>query len=84
MSDGFSIYSLDHPEISRTARAHIIERRKELEEQLVNGMVSSWEDYRQRVGHLQGLTDALQIIDELAKEKDERGSKNARKSATDR
>ena len=84
MSDGFAIYSLDHPQIARTARAHIVKRQQELSDQIVNGMVSSWEDYKQRVGHLQGLADALQIIDDLAKETDERGSKNARKSTADR
>ena len=78
MSDGFAIYSLDHPESARRAHARIVERIKKEERDL--RLAKDWDDFKQRVGRLTGLEAALLIIEQLAKETDNRGSKDARRS----
>ena len=55
----------DHPAVLTTARARIEQRRKEAIEHLAGGLAGSFEDYRERAGHIHGLNDALALIDEV-------------------
>jgi hypothetical protein len=78
---GFHVFALDHPAAARTHRAKLAKLKEDQVKQLLSpGIVKSWEDYKQRIGRLQGLDDALNLLSEAEQEDNNRGSKNARRS----
>lgn len=58
---GARIFALDHPQIARTLRARLEKRQIELAAQLATGNAEDYPDYRQRVGHIRGLKDAIDL-----------------------
>lgn len=71
MTDALHIYALDHPQLARTLKAKLIRRRIDLGDQLVEGYASEWADYRERVGVIKGLAEAIAICDQVEKEERE-------------
>jgi hypothetical protein len=47
-------------------------KQAELQVSLAQGIPGSWESYRQMVGEHQGLQDALDLIDQILEEQDNR------------
>ena len=46
-------------------------RQAEIASSLAGGYAANWESYQRLVGHHQGLQEALDILNNLLKEKDE-------------
>ena len=47
-------------------------RQAEIAASLAVGNAANWETYQRMVGHYQGLSEALDILDKLLKEDDDR------------
>ncbi len=62
------IFPLDHPRMARTLAGRLEKRRLELQAQLANGNAEDWPDYKERVGVIRGLQDAINIAGELEKD----------------
>ena len=67
MPDALSIFATESPYELRNLRTKIAARQSTLAGQLSSGCAQDWPDYRERVGVIKGLTEALQICDELQK-----------------
>ena len=80
MSDaaGFHVYALDHPQHIRRIAVQITRMREEQMLQLASGVAKSFEDYRERIGRLKGLADALALCEDVEEELDTRGRMHAR------
>ena len=48
--------------------ARLTKRRFELAEQIVSGFAKDWADYQRRIGVLDGLTNAIEICEEVETE----------------
>jgi hypothetical protein len=68
VADPIRFFAPEHPELPRTLRDALQLRIRELGEQITGGYASDWADYRRRVGHLNGLRDAMAICAQLEKE----------------
>lgn len=62
-----TIFSTESPYELRNLRSKIAARQSQLAEQLSAGCAQDWPDYKERVGVIKGLTEALGICDELEK-----------------
>ena len=62
------VFSNDHPALPRNVRAKLEKLRDELALHLANGLAQDWADYKQRVGVIQGITDAIDVCIESEKE----------------
>lgn len=58
--------------LGRLFEAKVTEVLVTRQEEMSNGAAKSFEQYRQQVGYLHGLRDALKLMDELEREPDER------------
>jgi len=65
---GLRIFALDHPQVARTLRGKLGKRRAELIELLAKGNAEDYADYRNRVGVLSGLDEAMQICEAVEAE----------------
>lgn len=63
-----TIFPLDHPRMARTLAGRIAARKRDLEMQLMAGNAEDWADYKQRIGVIRGLNEAIDIAGELEKE----------------
>ncbi len=62
------LYALDHPRMARTIAGRLEKRRIELMAQLAEGNAADWPDYKERVGVIRGLQNAIDIAGELEKD----------------
>ena len=67
MSEAFRTFAVDPPQSLHTIRQRLQKRKEELSEPILNGYVDSFERYREQIGRLQGLDEAIAICDELIK-----------------
>ena len=65
---GLRIFALDHPQVARTLRGKLGKRRLDLVEELAQGNADDYADYRNRVGRLQGLEEAMRICEAIEAE----------------
>ena len=63
-----AIFPLDHPRMARTFAGRLEKRRLELQTQLAQGNAEDWPDYKERVGVMRGLTEAIDIAKQLEQE----------------
>jgi hypothetical protein len=61
MGAGFRLYAEDHPALARTLRAKLEKRQVELGGQLMAGSAQDWPDYKQRLGVIRGLQEAIDL-----------------------
>lgn len=66
--DAFRTFAVDPPYAARTIKKMLQKRSVELIEQLAGGYARDWADYRQRIGVIQGLSEAMSICDEMEKQ----------------
>ena len=59
-----TIFPLDHPRLARTLVGKLEVRRVALMAQLANGNAEDWPDYKERVGVIRGLQEAIDIAKE--------------------
>lgn len=62
-----AIFHVESPYVLRNLRDRITARKVELAGQIAGGLASDFENYRYRIGVLEGLTEALQLIDHMEK-----------------
>ena len=67
MAEGLSIFLTESPYELRNLRTKIESRISELGGQLAAGYASDWGNYKERVGVIKGLTEALGFCEELEK-----------------
>lgn len=67
MPNAATIFSTESPYELRNLRSKIAARQSQLAGQLSAGCAQDWPDYKERVGVIKGLTEALGICDELEK-----------------
>lgn len=67
------LYAEDHPALARTLRAKLEKRQVELGGQLMAGSVQDWPDYKQRLGVIRGLDEAIELC--KAEEKSQDGDR---------
>ena len=60
----FHVFSLDHPHVARTLKAKLEQRFAELSGHLAAGNAEDWADYKERVGRIQGLRDAISMCED--------------------
>lgn len=65
--DALSIFSTESPYELRNLRTKISSRMSQLAAQISSGSAQDWPDYKERVGVIKGLTEALNICEELEK-----------------
>ena len=65
--EAFRTFAMDPPQTAFTLRAKLLKRKAELAEPIVQGYINSYEGYREAVGRMQGLDEAIAICDELIK-----------------
>lgn len=68
MAEAFRHYALESPETVRTLRERLRKRAEELASPIIQGVAQDWADYRQRVGVIQGLSEAVALLDDAMKE----------------
>jgi len=61
-------FAPDHPALANTVRMRLKKRIDELTAQMAEGYVSDWADYKERVGVLRGLREAVDISAEIDEE----------------
>lgn len=57
------IYAEDHPALSHRLRAKLAARATELAGQVSGGYALDWPDYKERVGIIKGLIEAVQLCE---------------------
>lgn len=67
MPNAATIFATESPYQLRNLRALIKDRQTTLSAQVSAGSAQDWPDYRERVGVIKGLTEALGICDDLEK-----------------
>lgn len=67
-----AVYGLDDHRLPATVRRRLAARLAELSAQLADGNAEDWADYKARVGHLRGLSDAIDICTEIEREQERR------------
>ena len=55
------LFAPDHPALAVTVRARLEKQRENQIEQMATGYAQEWGDYKQRVGIVKGLDEAIQI-----------------------
>lgn len=55
------LFAPDHPALAVTVRARLEKERNSQIEQMATGYAQDWGDYKQRVGIVKGLDEAIQI-----------------------
>lgn len=65
---GAQIFAIESPRTVRNLADRFRKRIAELSAQVAAGTAQDWADYRRRVGEIQGLTEALTILQEVEKE----------------
>lgn len=68
VTDGARIYALDHPQIARTLKERLAKRKHELGSAIVYGSAMDWADYKERIGVVKGIDEAIVICDQVEKE----------------
>ncbi len=63
-----TIFPLDHPRMARNLAGRLEQRRLELMAQLAQGNAEDWPDYKERVGTIRGLQNAIDIAAALEKD----------------
>jgi hypothetical protein len=66
----FHFFAVDHPAVAGTVRARLEKYRRELIEGLSGA--PSWDSFKERVGKLQGIDDAIQYCLDVENEATER------------
>jgi hypothetical protein len=66
MVDAVSFFAVDRPGASRTVRARLLKRQGELLGHLPGAR--SWDDFKERVGVIRGLGEAIDICETIDKE----------------
>jgi hypothetical protein len=64
---GFRVFALDHVQHIRTIRKQLESVRATNSEDILDGSVRDWADYRERIGFLKGIAEALRVCDEIEK-----------------
>lgn len=59
-SSAVRFYSPEHPALAHTVRGKLEVRRAKLSAEITDGFSSDWPDYRQRVGVIKGIDEAIQ------------------------
>jgi len=67
MTAATSLFHVESPYLVRNLRDKIKVRKSELVMQIASGIASDHADYKHRIGVLEGLDEALQLIDEMEK-----------------
>lgn len=62
-----AIFHVESPYVLRNLRDRITIRKGELVKQIAGGLAADYTDYKKRLGVLEGLDEALCMIDELEK-----------------
>jgi hypothetical protein len=71
MSDpAFRLYAAEHPQLARTLRGKLEQRRAELIIQLGEGYAADWPNYKERSGHIAGLKEAIEICEQAEREQE--------------
>jgi hypothetical protein len=65
--EALTIFATESPYELRNLRTKIAGRLSTYAGQLAAGSAQDWPDYKERVGVIKGLTEALNICDELEK-----------------
>ena len=65
---GIPTFPLDHPRMASTLAGRLEKRRLELQAQIANGNAEDWPDYKERVGVIRGLQEAIDIAKALEQE----------------
>lgn len=71
MAEAFRAFALDTPQTARTLRARLIKVRDDLAAQVVERYAKDWPDYCSRTGVIEGITIAIGVCEETAKEERE-------------
>lgn len=66
------VFPLDDPRLARTLRGKLSERIGQLYNTLM--LASDWADFKQRLGHLQGMREAIDICEQMEQERRQRES----------
>ena len=61
-------FSVEHPHLPRNLRAKLEQRCEQLVGQVGGGYASDWADYKERIGVIKGLIEAIAICEEVEKE----------------
>lgn len=63
-----SFFSLDNPRLSRTLKARLQEEIDRQAVLIISGNAPDYASYKERIGELRGLRQAIHICDELEKD----------------
>lgn len=66
--DALRIFPVDHPAVARTLGAKLAKRRSEFAEQIALGNAEDFPDYRERVGFIRGLKEAIDLCEAVERE----------------
>jgi hypothetical protein len=67
-NDAFSLYATESPYTVRSLRGKLMKRIGEYGAEIATGASPDWAHYRQRVGIVMGLKEALEILEEVQEE----------------
>ena len=67
MTAAAALFHVESPYLVRNLRDRITIRKAELIKEIAGGYVTDYADYKYRIGVLNGLDEALQLIDEMEK-----------------
>ena len=59
------LFASEHPALARTVRGKLEKRRAELATQVADGFANDWANYRERVGAIKGIDEAIQFCIEI-------------------
>ena len=60
-----TIFGLDNPRLSQTLKGVLLKRKSELLINLTNA--EDWPDFKERVGVIKGVQEAIDVCDEIEK-----------------
>lgn len=63
----FRTIAIDAPYAAQTIKKRLIERKHELGAQIAAGYAKDWPDYKERIGALRGLDEAIAIAEDMEK-----------------
>lgn len=69
--EAFRTFAVDAPYAAQTIRTTLMKRYGELAEQIIAGYAKDWPDYRERVGVMRGLIEAVEICNDMEKKEQE-------------
>ena len=67
-NNAFDLYATESPYTTRTLRGKLNLRIGELAGEVANGLCLDWAHYKTRIGVIQGLKEAIEILDEIEEE----------------